>query len=473
MNITTEKHLLERAKELKGKLITDLVNGKLQDQGKGAIGNIIEREGFGVANNNDAKPDFPHLGIELKALPLKKNSNGKLSVKERTKICSINYQELVEEKWTDSHARVKLKKILFIFYVHDATDLLRSKIVDHFLFELENNDEPLIQSDWQRTQERVREGYAHELSESENVILAASRSGAGKLEEHKWPKQPNTTYSERARQRAFSLKPSYTRTIWHELRNHKQLERISDKYEFSDPRGLEAILTEKLNFWTGRSLSEYMKSNGLQISTSKNAAATILRTALGYKKGSEPLREINQLGLIVKTTPCRKSDLYPFESMSFPYQPLAEIAAEDRFDESEFYTYLQGFIFIPLIRENKKDRNPSKVTFGRSFIWRPSKKDLLAIQKEWEKIHQIIKNGIIVERVPTKNRKGFITTNNLLKESESEYIHMRPHGKNSDDIDKSMGDLNISKQCFWFNKKLIHRLVIESGGNRKNVPGLI
>jgi DNA mismatch repair endonuclease MutH len=463
MQIISEKHLLEKAHELKGKLISDLIKGNhLQDIGKGAIGNIIERDGFGVANNNDARPDFPHLGIELKVLPLKKNTDGKLSVKERTKICSINYQELIDETWVDSHARGKLQKILFVFYVHDASNLLNCQIVDHFLFELEHSEEPLIRSDWKRTQERVREGFAHELSESENVILAASRSGAGKLPPHQWPRQPNARYAERARQRAFSLKPSFTRTIWHELRTNKQLDRISEKHPYSDIAELDTIITRELNAWKGKKLSEFIENKGLEMSRSKNAAASILRSALGYKKGSDPLREIEQLGLMVKTTPCRKSDLYPFESMSFPYQPLADILLEKRFDESEFYTYLQGFIFIPLIREDRNDMKPSRVIFGKSFIWRPSKSDLLAIQKEWEKVHQIITDGVIVKRVPWNNRKGHITTNNLLKESESEYIHMRPHGRDSDDIDKSMPELNISKQCFWFNKKLLQKLIKNS-----------
>lgn len=467
MLFNTEKHLLDRAHELKGKHISDLVQNNLQDIGKGAIGNIIEREGFGIANNNDARPDFPHLGIELKVLPLKINTDGKLSVKERTKICSINYQELIDETWLDSHARGKLHKILFVFFVYDVSNLLNCKIVDYYLFELKYSEEPLIQSDWKRTQERVREGYAHLLSESENVILAASRSGAGKLLPDQWPKQPNTRFAERARQRAFSLKPSFTRTIWHELRTKKQLDRISEKHPYSDIADFDTIITRELNAWKGKKLSEFIEIKGMEISRSKNAAASILRTALGYKKGSESLREIEQLGLIVKTTPCRKSDLYPFESMSFPYQPLAEIALEERFDESDFYTYLQGFIFIPLIREDRYDMKPSKITFGKSFIWRPSKIDLLAIQKEWEKVHQIITDGVIVKRIPWNNRKGYITTNNLLKESESEYIHMRPHGRDSDDTDNSMPELNISKQCFWFNKKLLHKLVKTAMGPTK------
>ena len=59
----------------------------------------------------------------------------------------------------------------------------------------------------------------------------------------------------------------------------------------------------------------------------------------------------------------------------------------------------------------------------------------------------------------TKNRKGYILENNLPNESNTNYIHLRPHGRNSDDIDKSLTDIEITKQCFWLNKKLIQKII--------------
>lgn len=454
-----EESLLKHAKSLKGKKIHDLLAGKDFDSGKGAIGNIIEREGFGIANNNDARPDFAHLGIELKALPLKVDAKGGLRVKERTKVCSINYKELIKERWDASHAKSKLIKILFVFYRYDSKSPNHSQILDFHLFHLGNADEPLISSDWHRTQQRVQDGKAHELSESENVVLAASRSGAGKLSEDKWPEQPNQIYQARARQRAFSLKPSFTRAIWQEVSQSVSYDRILDKFSYQSIEQLEHIILEKLNVWEGVTLKEFMEEQNLPMHSAKNAHASILRAALGFKTKNKAIKEIDQLGLMVKTTPCRTTDFYPFESMSFPYQPLGDIKAEERFDESEFYTYLQGFLIIPLLRAKREDKSPEKVRFGKSFIWRPSKTELLGIQQEWENIHATINKGILINRKPTKNKKGFILQNNLLKETKSTYIHVRPHARDSYDIDKSLGEISISKQCFWFNKKWIQVLI--------------
>jgi len=152
--VTSLQELLIIADGLKGKSIRDILNGKSVDLHKGTIGNVIELEGFGIPINNDARPDFPELGIELKVLPLKKRSKGEFSIKERTKICSINYSELVREEWSSSHAKSKLNKILFIFYHHDFTDLLASKVIDYHLFHLKLSEEPIIRADWNRTKKR-------------------------------------------------------------------------------------------------------------------------------------------------------------------------------------------------------------------------------------------------------------------------------------------------------------------------------
>lgn len=459
MTYSNLETLINKAKSLKGVTIRDLLKDKDFDKGKGAIGNIIEREGFGIANNNDARPDFEELGIELKVLPLKKNAKGVYSVKERTKVCSINYKELIKENWDKSHARYKLDKILFVFYHYDKEDNNNSEILDYLLFQLENSDEPLIKSDWERTKGLVEEGKAHLLSESQNVVLAASRSGAGKLDEKKWPDQPNQTLSKKARQRAFSLKPSFTKVLWSELNNKDAYDQISKKSPYTNYQELENIILDKLNKWEGKSLKEFVVYYDIQMNNSKNAAATIVRTALGFQGKNKPVKEIEQLGLIVKISPCRKSDNFPYESMSFPYQPLGEIKEETRFDESEFYTYLQGFLIIPIYRENRQEKDLNKMFFGKSKIWRPSKDDLLGIQKEWELVNKSINKGIKLNKKEFNNRKGYIQENNLPKESETAFIHMRPHGRNSDDIDKSISEISITKQCFWFNKKFIQRII--------------
>jgi DNA mismatch repair protein MutH len=456
IKIETEDDLLKRAGQLKGKTISEIFYGEINEKNKGNIGNIIESHGFGIKNNSDARPDFETLGIELKVLPLKRLGDKSLTVKERTKVCLINYKKLIAENWSGSHARHKLNRILFVFYEYDRKAPMNSKILNHLLYKLEMNEEPLIRSDWERTKKLVDDGFAHTLSESQNRILAASRSGAGKLTEDQWPEQPNQTHSRTARQRSFSLKPSYTKTLWSALQNKKEFDRIMDLVSYDSYEELENIILERLNRWEGHTLAEFSKVHGIKPGKGKNAESSILRKALGFEEKGGPIKEILEMGLKVKMIPARKSDMYPFEAMSFPFQPLGELSDEERFDESDFYTYLQGFLFIPLIRESREDKSLSKVVFGKSFIWKPNHDELVMIQVEWERIRDVVKAGVQIEKKVVKTKRGFIQKNNLPGESDTNYIHMRPHARDANDLDSSI-DIEICKQSFWFNKKFIQR----------------
>jgi DNA mismatch repair endonuclease MutH len=460
----TEEALLERAGQLKGKSISEIFQGEINEKNKGNIGNIIESNGFGIKNNSDARPDFETLGIELKILPLKRLGDKSLTVKERTKICLINYKKLIAENWNGSHARHKLNKILFVFHEYDGKYPMNSKILNHLLYKLEMNEEPLIRSDWERTKKLVDDGLAHTLSESQNRILAASRSGAGKLTEDQWPEQPNQTYSRTARQRSFSLKPSYTKTLWSALQNKKEFDRIMDIASYESYEELEKIILERLNRWKGHTLAEFSKVHGINPGKGKNAESSILRKALGFEEKGGPIKEILEMGLKVKMIPARKSDMYPFEAMSFPFQPLGELAEEERFDDSDFYTYLQGFLLIPLIRESREDKRFDKVFFGKSFIWRPSHDELVLIQSEWEQIRDVVRAGIHVKKKATKSKRGYIQQNNLPGESETKCIYMRPHARDADDLDES-ANVRICKQSLWFNKSFIQRKLLESKSN--------
>ena len=116
-DVNDEHSIIERARLLKGKTLDiileksplpqDIVNAS----NKGRVGNLIEKHWFGIENNSYAEPDFKTAGIELKVSPIKELKSTSLVVKERTKICRINYVELIKEEWISSHAKNKLNKI--------------------------------------------------------------------------------------------------------------------------------------------------------------------------------------------------------------------------------------------------------------------------------------------------------------------------------------------------------------------------
>lgn len=441
--------LRNRAESLKGKLISEL-KPTIDVKDKGAIGKIIEEYGFGVKNNSESRPDFHEIGVELKVVPLKDSQKG-LSVKERTKVCLINYKQIIDSTWDSSHAKHKLDHILFVFYYYNKENHLDSQIKDYYFFELKNQlEEPIILTDWHRTQQFVANGRAHELSESQNKILAASRSGAGGIDDSKHPTQPNIIFQKRAPQRSFSLKPSYTNVLWKEL-NNIEFDTLKSVEKFTNQAGIENFILGRLQEWSGKPYNKLLKHYGYTPSKAKNSTANIIRKVLGFS-GNKPIKEIEQLGLRVKTIQCRAKDLMPFEAMSFPYQPIGELIEEVRFDQSEFYTYLQGFLMIPIYKLDKSDPDP---IIGKAFIYYPKKETILKIQSEWEGFRDRAK-VLEVTKKPVKNKNGYVRESNL--PAKTEIIHMRPHGKDATDLDKT-ASLEITKHCFWFNKGFIQQLI--------------
>lgn len=454
------KEIIDRAKSLVDKRIIDIAPGvALNKNDKGAIGNLIQKYGFGIPVNNESAPDFKKEGIELKILPLvsfKKKSGYK--IKERTKICSIDYNKIQTEAWKTSHAKAKLQRILFVFYIYDNNTPLNSKIQAFSLYELNNHtqDEAIFSTDWDIVHAKVWEGKAHELSETLFTYLSASTSGSGGA--GSIVTQPIKTFSPNAKKRSFSLKPSYTKVLW-ELTQGIQFDVLSKKYDFISSDDIESLLLKSLNRFEGRSIYDVAKEFNIKISNSKDFASRILRRSLGFKGKNKPIKEIEQLGLTVKAIPFRPSDKRPWEAMSFPFQPLNDIKEEENFEESNLYNQLNGIIIMPVYRISQKTSDKNKI-IGKPFIWRPNEGELKIIKAEWEKYRSFIINGIKVDKIPAKTKTGFKRKSNLPKESETEIIHMRPHGADGKDIDDSIDGIEITKHCFWLNKKFLQKLLL-------------
>ena len=390
-NATTTQ-ILERAKEIIGLTINQLTGNELpqsRNLNKGEIGNIIQEYGFGIKPNSLAEPDFSSASIELKIIPLTKTSKGYLRVKERTKVGMINYETLVHENWESSHAKHKLSKILFIPIEHNYTDARESRIIDAFLYRVEDVEEyTTIKDDWERTKRLVSEGKAHSLSESQNKILAPSRSGTSRDKD--WTIQPFS--SEKALKRAFSLKQSYTNLVFTSRQQGDEIIKLSDIKEFRGKNLIDTVL-HKISIWEGKTLLDFSQTEGIQLKKGKNRNATLVRQLLGLKsKGT--VKEFEEIGLSIKVTPRNLNTEVAFEQMSFPYQPFASIIEEEDFEESQLRAYLQSFIFIPLLSAKKAEKDPGKIFFGKAYFWSPNESELEEISKEWELYRDTLRQGL-------------------------------------------------------------------------------
>ena len=113
----TKEQVHNRAKEAVGKSMIELNNGipLLNSKNKNSIGDIFE-SWFGKVKDSESRPDLEEAGVELKATPIKKLKNGQYSAKERLVLNIINYNEVAEETFEESHFLYKNNIMEIAFY---------------------------------------------------------------------------------------------------------------------------------------------------------------------------------------------------------------------------------------------------------------------------------------------------------------------------------------------------------------------
>ena len=112
---TTVLELQQRAHALAGRSFADLAAQigwpvpKNLRRAKGWVGELLEYH-LGTTAANHSEPDFTHLGIELKTLPL----DAKGAPKESTFVSTIPLQSLSQMTWEQSRVLKKLQHVLWV-----------------------------------------------------------------------------------------------------------------------------------------------------------------------------------------------------------------------------------------------------------------------------------------------------------------------------------------------------------------------
>ncbi|MCH9763818.1 MAG: DNA mismatch repair endonuclease MutH [Gammaproteobacteria bacterium] len=111
---------------------------------KGWVGGMIERI-LGTTAGNAAKPDFHHLGIELKTLPV--GLQGKPI--ESTFVTSINLLTIHQETWETSQCYSKLKRVLWLPVEGDKTvPFPHRRIGRGFIWSADMKNKAILEKDW-------------------------------------------------------------------------------------------------------------------------------------------------------------------------------------------------------------------------------------------------------------------------------------------------------------------------------------
>ncbi len=169
-----EAELLARARSLAGRTLAEvarrnhlLVPRDLRHQ-KGWVGNALE-VALGARAGSKPVPDFEHLGIELKTLPIGRNGRPR----ESTFVGVVPVDVLHGMTWETSHCRRKLHRVLWVPVQADPDLPIGDRRVGSPL--LWSCDWPpgaaVLRADWETHTERIRLGEIDAISARDGEVL--------------------------------------------------------------------------------------------------------------------------------------------------------------------------------------------------------------------------------------------------------------------------------------------------------------
>jgi len=118
---------------------------------KGWVGQLLEAW-LGADAGSLAEPDFQHLGVELKTLPVDRRG----LPRESTYVCTLPLDRGIGEPWERSWVRRKLSRVLWV-PVEAAPDipLAQRRVGTAVLWSPDAEEEGLLRTDWEELMELV------------------------------------------------------------------------------------------------------------------------------------------------------------------------------------------------------------------------------------------------------------------------------------------------------------------------------
>lgn len=148
--LTSECELLARCRDIEGLSFAQLamqlgVSVPMEPvHRKGWLGVLVEKA-LGTTAGTEAKPDFHHLGIELKTLPV----NARGTPVESTFVTSINLLTIHHERWETSSCFSKLRRVLWLpIEADESITFAHRRIGRAFLWSAVDHEVDVLRRDW-------------------------------------------------------------------------------------------------------------------------------------------------------------------------------------------------------------------------------------------------------------------------------------------------------------------------------------
>lgn len=445
-----EATVFRRARELVGRSLRELHGPPPLVRGKGEFGTLLEIMHFGMEPDPSPLPDFPVARRELKAVGVVRKK-GRWQAKERLVHNVIDYVSLAGERdFRSSGFFAKNARTLLVAYEYlDGVDPVDLKVVTVGLVDLEWLDPvdlAMIERDWRWIRDKVVAGQANDLSEADTYFLAASVKGSKAGKELR--PEPSGGL---AQQRAFSFKaPFVTRLVsatfaqGEALRDVRPVGEIGEQPLITDPSLLERFRFEdlvigRLERFEGKSVTDIHAEVGVGLNPrAKSYFADLTRRMLGVE--TRRIAEFEKAGVMLKTVRVGSSGR-PKESMSFPRFRMKELARQSWRDSDLRETLSRRFLFAFFVDDGRT------VRFSHAALWAMPESDLREVRRVWIETVRRIRRG------KAKHLPG---------SKFSRVAHVRPHGRDSLDVDEAPDGSRYPKRSFWLNASYIGDIYVKT-----------
>ena len=168
----SENELLESASRISGKTLRQLAQQQDMEtpdnqlHHKGWVGQLLELS-LGATAGSLPEPDFQHIGVELKTLPLSKNG----TPKESTYVCAINLTK-IESQWETSSVNLKLSRVLWLPVEADPDiPLAARRIGTAILWSPNEEQETTLRRDWEELMDMIATGELEQITAHQGQYL--------------------------------------------------------------------------------------------------------------------------------------------------------------------------------------------------------------------------------------------------------------------------------------------------------------
>lgn len=492
----TIREIKERGEAAVDKMIKELVTQETVDKwyasprNKGWLGNAVEKDWFGLANNSRPEADFNNLGVELKCAGLKffKKENS-WAAKERLVLNIFDFNEEYKRDFRNSSFLKKSKLIELMLYKYNPVnfyqfegkeyplypDFLMTHSILFNLNDLLDDDWAIIENDWNIIMDMIRQGRAEDISEGMTQYLGAVTKGSKTAENQ--TTQPCS--DEKAHRRAFSLRPAYMkeitkRIVQGELKSsityvsyqndypelHKKINAeqigtqehvIKDLSELKH-KTFEQIILDQFKPFYNMDKEVLAEKFGVKIKEKNDKASSrlIAQKIFNLKGDLEETDEFKKAGIAVKIVTVnsnqrKKTSEKRITTEAFKLEKdvsfIKDICNLD-WEDTRVYDYLSTTKFLLVVYEETPE---GEIFKGSKFWYMPENELMSTVKKTWEIIKETLINGVELTFKPVKksasNKKGYKIENNLPSQvSGPQILHIRPSAKESDYFESKNSD---------------------------------